>query len=106
VEVGTSRALYAPDPEYTAEARQSQVKGTVIVWGALRVDGCLRDLRIVRKLGYRLDESAMRAVSHWRFVPYLKNGVPTETEINIEVNFDPTFTPLGEMVGGEPCGLK
>src|SRR5215469_16214518 len=84
---------YAPDPAYTHAARTAKIKGTVILEGLLRTDGCLREIRVLRYLGYGLDESATDAVQKWKFRAFEKGGVPTETKIRIEVNFDPSWSP-------------
>jgi TonB family protein len=44
-------------------------------------------MRIVRSLGYGLNEKAIEAVSKYRFKPAMKDGQPVPVEVNIEVNF-------------------
>jgi TonB family protein len=99
-------ALYAPSPQYTKEARKANVKGTVVLEGTLGRDGCLRDVRVLRVLGYGLDESAVEAVQRWRFKPLLKNGVPTATKVEGELNFDPAWSPDRSTSKERTCGEK
>ena len=99
-------ALYAPSPEYMKEAREANVKGTVVLEGTLGRDGCLRDVKLVRVLGYGLDESALVAVQRWRFKPLLKNGVPTETKVAGELNFDPAWSPDRSISNEPTCAEK
>ncbi len=105
VGVGVSEAMcdYVPDPQYTQEARDANIKGTVMLSATVGVDGCLRDINVVRPLGYGLDSSAVNAVSRWHCKPRIKNGQPEQTNITLELNFDPKFTSEGPMSGTSPC---
>ena len=39
-------------------------------------------------LGFGLDENAIQALKQWRFRPGMRNGVPVDVSLNIEVNFN------------------
>jgi TonB family protein len=99
-------ALYAPSPQYTKEARKANVKGTVVLEGTLGLDGCLRDVKVLRVLGYGLDRSAVEAVQRWRFKAVLTNGVPAETKVEGELNFDPAWSPDRSLSNERTCGEK
>jgi protein TonB len=43
--------------------------------------------RVVRALGYGLDEKALEAVRKYRFKPAMKAGDPVPVMITVEVNF-------------------
>lgn len=60
-------------------------------------DGIPRDLRVVRSLGFGLDEKAMEALKQWRFQPARVNGQPAAVPATIEVNF---LLPGGEAHSG------
>jgi TonB family protein len=85
--VSAPRAVYAPDPEYSEEARQAKYQGTVLLWVIVGSDGRPRDIRIQRSLGMGLDEKALEAVRQWRFDPSTKDGHPVAVQVNIEVSF-------------------
>lgn len=85
--VSAPRALYAPDPEYSEEARKAKWQGTVVLWVIVGPDGRPRDIRIQRSLGMGLDEKAIEAVRQWKFDPAKKDGQPVAVQINVEVNF-------------------
>jgi TonB family protein len=80
-------AIFVPEPEYTDQARKKKINGTVVVSLTVTVDGTTRDIKVVKGLGYGLDEKAVEAVSRWKFSPALKDGQPIEKEINAEVSF-------------------
>jgi TonB family protein len=90
-EIGTGvsmpRAIYAPEPEFSEEARKSKYQGDVVLLATIGADGRPRDLTVVRSLGMGLDEKALEAVRIWRFDPAKKDGHPVAVQMNIIVNF-------------------
>jgi TonB family protein len=85
--VSAPKPIYAPDPEYSEEARKVKHMGTVVLWLVVGPDGKPRDIRVLRTLGLGLDEKAIEAVKNWRFEPAMKDGKPVAVQINVEVNF-------------------
>lgn len=85
--VSAPRVLYAPDPEYSEEARKAKYQGTVVLWVVVGPDGRTKDIRVQRSLGLGLDEKALEAVRNWKFEPARKDGQPVAVQINVEVNF-------------------
>jgi periplasmic protein TonB len=85
--VSAPKAIYAPDPEYSEEARKVKHMGTVVLWLVVGPDGRPRDIKVLRTLGLGLDEKAIEAVKNWRFEPAYKDGKPVSCMINVEVNF-------------------
>ncbi len=85
--VSAPRAIYAPDPEYSDEARKAKYQGTVILWVVVGPEGRVHDIRVQRSLGMGLDDKAVEAVRTWKFEPARKDGQPVPVQINVEVNF-------------------
>ena len=85
--VSAPRAIYAPDPEYSEEARKAKYQGTVVLWCVIGPDGRVHEVRVQRSLGLGLDEKAIDAVRTWKFDPAKKDGQPVAVQINVEVNF-------------------
>ena len=85
--VSAPRAIFAPDPEYSEEARKAKWQGTVVLWVVIGPDGKPRDVRVQRSLGMGLDEKAIEAVRSWKFEPAKKDGQPVAVQVNVEVNF-------------------
>ena len=85
--VSAPKAIYAPDPEYSEEARKAKYQGTCVLWLIVGPDGRARDIRVARTLGLGLDEKAMEAVKTWKFEPAMKDGKPVAVQINVEVTF-------------------
>ena len=85
--VSAPHTTYAPDPDYSEEARKAKYQGTVVLWVIVGADGRPHDIRIQRSVGMGLDEKAVEAVRTWRFEPARKDGQPVAVQVNIEVNF-------------------
>ena len=85
--VTAPRVLYAPDPEYSEEARKAKYQGTVVLWLVVGPDGRAHDIRVQSSLGMGLDEKAIEAIRQWRFEPGRKAGIPVAVQVNVECNF-------------------
>jgi TonB family protein len=100
------RAVYAPDPEYSEEARRAQLQGTCALWVVVGADGKTHDVRIARSLGLGLDEKSIEAIQTWRFDPATKNGQTVAVQINVETSFRLYSSPgLPSGLDGEPFQL-
>ena len=85
--ISAPSATFSPDPQYTEEARRAKKQGTCTLWLIVDSAGRPRDIRVVRGLGFGLDEKALEAVRNWRFQPALKDGRPVDVQISVEVEF-------------------
>jgi protein TonB len=85
--VSAPKNIYAPDPDYSEEARKAKYQGTCVLYVVVGPDGKPRDIRVSRTLGLGLDEKAIEAVKLWRFEPATKDGKPVSVAINVEVTF-------------------
>jgi protein TonB len=85
--VSIPRAIYAPEPEFSEEARRMKFQGEVTLLATIGADGRTRNLTVVRSLGMGLDEKAIEAVRTWRFDPARKDGRPVAVQMNIVVIF-------------------
>ncbi len=58
-----------PYPVYTDEARHVKVQGTVTLRVLVGTDGRASEIRVVRGVGYGLEERAVQTVRDWKFLP-------------------------------------
>jgi TonB family protein len=79
--------VYAPDPEFSDEARRAKYQGVCVVGLIVDAQGNPQRVRVVRPLGMGLDEKAVEAVKQYKFKPAMYQGHAVPVEINIEVNF-------------------
>lgn len=75
-------------PSYTPEARTGRIEGIVTLEVAVDVEANIQVLRVVKGLGYGLDEEAIAAVQSWRFAPASRNGVPVSAITQVDVEFN------------------
>jgi TonB family protein len=75
------------DPKYTDAARKAKINGSVIVAVAISEEGGVGDVKIVRPLGYGLDQNAMDAARQSKFMPATKDGKPIAVQLNMEMTF-------------------
>ena len=75
--------------QYTPEAMQAGIEGTVIMTAVVRTDGTPADIEITTSLDskYGLDKQAVAALSQWRFEPGLKGGKPVPVRVTVEMRF-------------------
>jgi hypothetical protein len=77
-----ARAIYAE------EAIEARVQGIVLIQCVVRKDGTADAFKIIRKLGYGLDESAIYTIKkHFRFKPGTLQGEPVDMMTLIETTF-------------------
>ena len=82
------RILYRPVPAYTQEARDAGVEGMLLLQVIIRRDGSVDSIKVLKGIGYGLDESAIRTIAEeWRFQPGTLNGKPVDVQAKIEVSF-------------------
>ena len=78
---------YSPAPEFSEAARKAKVSGIVILRLTVNSSGNVSEVKVLRGLGYGLNEKATEAVHQWRFNPATKNGDPVQAEIAVQVIF-------------------
>jgi len=82
------KVLFKPKPEYTAEAKQLHIEGTVSVRLRVSASGAVQVLGVTSDLGHGLGESAIRAVQATRFQPATDAaGNPVDWEGVVNVAF-------------------
>jgi TonB family protein len=75
------------EPEYSVDALSAKLQGTVLLGITIGTDGLAHDLKLMRSLGFGLDEKAAEAVSLWQFKPGSRDGAAVPVMATIEVNF-------------------
>ncbi len=81
------RLLESFPVKYPETGLTIRVEGTVTLEGKVDVLGRISNLRVIKGLGFGLDEQALAAVAAWKFLPALRNGVPIEAITQVDVDF-------------------
>jgi len=77
-----------PKPHYPALSRRLNEQGMVVVRVLIDTDGKAEQTEVFKSSGYsRLDDSALKTVTQWRFVPGTRNGVAQTMWFNVPINF-------------------
>ncbi|MCP4661060.1 MAG: TonB family protein [bacterium] len=80
------KILYPP-PRYTEEARQARIQGVVILQTIIDTVGNVTDVEVIKGLPLGLSESAIEAVSEWKFRPATLEGMPVAVFFHLTVSF-------------------
>jgi TonB family protein len=92
-DITPGRLIYRVDPQYTKEARKKNMQGTVVLQVTVEKNGNVDDIAILSG-DLILADSAVDAVSAWRFEPYMQSGSPAQASQKLSFHFVP-----GEKIG-------
>ncbi|HYA25643.1 MAG TPA: energy transducer TonB [Terriglobales bacterium] len=79
---------FKPKPKYTDEGRKQNISGEVCLEVRFKSDGRIDVLRVVRGLGYGLDEQAVKAAEQIKFKPALQEGQPVDSVALVHIIFE------------------
>ncbi len=81
------RLLREVKAQYSEEARTRGITGGVVLEIVIKSDGSVDDVKVLRGLGFGLDERAVSAVRNWRFAAARRLGSPVDVIVEVEVEF-------------------
>lgn len=81
------RLLREVKAQYTEDARKRAITGDILLEIVIRSDGNVGDVKVLRGLGFGLDERAVTAVRNWKFAPARRLGAPVDVIVEVEVEF-------------------
>jgi TonB family protein len=84
--ISGGQLVHRVEPVYPAQALLSRLEGTVILAATVMEDGTVRDVKIVEGPP-ELAQSAVDAVKHWQYKPFVLDGNPVKTETRITIDF-------------------
>jgi protein TonB len=74
--------------DYPLQARRLNVDGEVLLKVGIDRKGVVRTVRVIKKVGYGLDEAAVQAMWKFRFSPArMQNGEPVDVQITYKYRF-------------------
>ena len=76
-----------PRPVYTKEAKDKKIEGDVVVQVVFLASGQVQVQRVIRGLGYGLDEAAEAAARQIQFKPARQDGQPVDFAGNVHITF-------------------
>lgn len=79
-----------PKPKYTEIARRNRIEGVVFLLVVFSIDKTIKNIKVVRGLGYGLEEEAIKATHQITFTPGQKDG----QEVNVSAGLEYSFSLL------------
>jgi TonB family protein len=74
-------------PKYAGVAKSFLLQGTVVLEVEINESGDIGNISIVQPAGAGFDESAVEAVTQWKYKPTMLNGKPVRVVTSITVNY-------------------
>jgi protein TonB len=76
-------------PDYTREAMQQGIQGSVFMAVVVLDSGDVGDVQVTQSLDaeYGLDQQAVSAMKQWKFKPGTKNSKPVAVEVTVQMTF-------------------
>jgi TonB family protein len=88
-DVEEPKVLRRVEPVYTETARAAGAAGTVVLEVLIDRSGFVRNAKVVKSMGYGLDESAADAVQQWQFEPSAHGRERVEVLHEVTIDFKP-----------------
>lgn len=104
-DVAPSVAEYTTPPLYSDDARRGGVEGVVVALAQIDVNGHVNTARVVRGLGFGLDQNALVALRQWRFHPGTRNGVAAPMDVEIEIGFTLRNESINAQIANDMVSL-
>jgi TonB family protein len=82
------KITYKQKAQYTDRARTSGVQGSIVIAVLFGADGRIANTLLIKRLGYGLDENAIRAARAMRFEPQKKDGNPVSVVRLVSYTFN------------------
>ncbi len=79
--------VFKPEPQYSEDAREGRVSGTVILKAVLSSSGKVTGIETRKPLPRGLTEKSMEAARQIKFIPAMKDGKFVSQSIQVEYNF-------------------
>jgi TonB family protein len=80
--------LFKPHPQYTELARQKKIEGDVLLQVVFSATGQVQVEKVIRGLGYGLDEAAQAAAHQIQFKPARQDGQPVDFSGIVHITFE------------------
>ena len=88
-DISPPRLIHQVYPSYDPGSRGLRVVGKVVIRLIVTSRGLPKDPTIVQGLDKDVDQSALTAVTQWRFDPAIREGMKVAVRVVVEINFHP-----------------
>ena len=73
-------------PKYPADAKEARIQGKVVLDAIISKTGEVENLKVISGPS-KLQQSALDAVRHWTYKPFIVNGDPVDVETTVTVTY-------------------
>lgn len=81
------KVIVKVEPQYTKEATEAKIEGTVILSTVIDANGTPTGINLVKGLDPGLDHKAVECLQQWRFSPASRRGQPIPVKATVEIEF-------------------
>jgi TonB family protein len=96
---------YTTPPLYSEEARRGAIEGLIVARARIDADGRVSQARIVKGLGFGLDQNALVALRQWRFRPGTRGGVAAPMEVELDIEFTLRNDAINALIANDMVAL-
>jgi TonB family protein len=104
------KVLTRAAPRIPDLAIKLRAAGEVLLSFVVQTDRTIRDIQVVKSMGYGMDEEAIQTVKKWRFAPGTKDGLPVDVRMKAAIGFseapDLHAWGAGPILFETPAGSK
>jgi len=79
--------ISGPEIQYTPQALEKEVQGTMVVKCLITVDGGVRNCRVQQGLPF-MDRAVVETLQQQRYKPYLVGGQPVEVDLTFRIKLE------------------
>jgi periplasmic protein TonB len=72
---------------YTSRTMREKMQGTITLKCVVSSEGTTRNVEIVNRLDWELDDNAVAALKQWKFEPGQRDGKPVAVRITVDMTF-------------------
>jgi TonB family protein len=96
---------YTTPPLYSEEARRGAIEGLIVARARIDADGRVSQARIVKGLGFGLDQNALVALRQWRFRPGTRGDVAAPMEVELDIEFTLRNDAINALIANDMVAL-
>ena len=86
-QIDPPQMLKQPSDAYPTTVLQRGIEGDVVLWGTIKADGSLADIRVITGPDPELEKDAAAAARLFQYVPMKLNGQPVECQNRIVLSY-------------------
>lgn len=104
-DVAPTVSEYTTPPLYSDEARRNGIEGVVVAQANIDATGRVSAARLVRGLGFGLDQNALVALRQWQFHAGTRRGMATPMNVELQIAFTLRNEAINAQIANDMVSL-